>query len=186
METIFFDFETGGVKDEHPNIQLAAVVVDEYWKELATFEMKIKFDEAKADPEALKMNHYDAAVWAREAKAAPYVFGSFDSFLAGHKSIPMVSKAGKPYSVARLAGHVAATFDMPRLKRFYADRFLPAHPLVLDTLQLAMWFFLRKAKQPENYKLTTILAHLGIPIPDAHDALADVRGAIALAKAIMK
>ena len=45
MEVVFFDFETGGLEDSRPNIQLAAIAVDENWNETATFEAKIKFDE---------------------------------------------------------------------------------------------------------------------------------------------
>lgn len=41
MEIVLFDFETGGVKPEHPSIQLSAIAVDEQWNELDSFERKI-------------------------------------------------------------------------------------------------------------------------------------------------
>lgn len=184
MTTVFFDFETGGIAEDKPNIQLAAVAVDELWNEIESFDAKIKFDESKADAEALKINRYDPEVWEREAKPLQMVLATFDGFLQRHRSIQMVSKrTGNPYSVARLAGHNAVTFDMPRLKRMYGERFLPAHPIVLDTLQLALWYFQGIVDQPENFQLVSLLRFFGISFP-AHDALADVRACVILAREI--
>src|SRR5579863_8386229 len=141
MSIVFFDFETGGIPFDKPEIQLAAIAVAPDWSELATFEQKIKFDESKADPEALKINHYSKEAWS-DAMAEPGVVAAFSNFLKQHSSVEMTSKAGKPYSVARLAGHNAATFDGPRLKMMFdrAAMFCPAHPQVLCTLQRAMLF----------------------------------------------
>lgn len=185
MTTIYFDFETGGVELHHPDIQLAAVAVDAAWTELQAFQMKIQFDEAKADPEALKINHYDPAVWAKEAQPEALVVARFSQFLNRHKSIEMISRAGRPYSVARLAGHNAATFDGPRLKAMFQRhaQFLPAHPLVLDTCQRALWHAQETGFTHENFKLPTLCRDFGIPLK-AHEALADVRGCIALAKSL--
>ena len=68
MTTVFFDLETGGVTPDHPDIQLAAIAVDSDLNELDSFERKIQFKESDADPEALKLNHYDASIWDSEAK----------------------------------------------------------------------------------------------------------------------
>ncbi|HVN78561.1 MAG TPA: 3'-5' exonuclease [Terriglobia bacterium] len=184
MKTVFFDMETGGVTFDKPIIQLAAIAVDDEWKELETFERKIKFDESKADPGALAINHYNREVWEKEGIPEALAQSQFNEFLNRHKSISIVSKrTGRPYQVARLAGH-NSSFDKEFLKRMYGDQFLPAHPLVLDTLQLALWHFHGKTPQPDKFTLTVLLNHLGIELPDAHDALADVRGSIALAKAL--
>lgn len=184
MEIVFVDLETGGVKPENPNIQLAAIAVNESWDELETFEAKIIFDESKCEPRALEINHYDLEVWAQTAKKEYIVQSDFDRFLNRHKTIEQISKAKQTkYMVARLAGHNAPGFDVPRLKAMYKDQFLPAHPLCLDTLQLALWFF-RNRPEPKNYQLPTLLEYFGIPALDAHDALADVRGSIAIARAL--
>ena len=185
MSLVFFDTETAGLKDTHPTIQLAAIAVDSGWNVLESFNMKIKFNEADADPEALRMNHYDSGIWAEEAKPEPVVVAAFDSFLQSYKSVEMVSKrTGRPYTVARLAGHNVVTFDMPRLKRMYGERFMPAHPAELDTYQLAMWYFYDKGDghAPVDLKLQTLAGWFGIEAGDAHDALADVRISIAVAK----
>ncbi|MCA1625996.1 MAG: hypothetical protein LC778_19810 [Acidobacteria bacterium] len=82
QKIVYFDFETAGLTDNHPNIQLAAIAVDsDTFEELDSFEAKIQFDESKADPEALKINHYSRDVWEREAKTCGHVTYLFCEFL---------------------------------------------------------------------------------------------------------
>jgi len=185
---VFFDLETGGVRFEHPNIQLAAVVIQQHsWREIDHFETKIRFPEHRADPEALKMNHYTREAWAN-APSPVTVCAAFSHFLKPFRSVEMISKRGNPYEVARLAGHNAASFDGPRLMRMFKenDEFLPADPRVLCTQQLAMWRFQSEpGPKPKDFKLTTLCEHFGVPTDGAHDALFDVRLSIELAKAIL-
>jgi DNA polymerase III alpha subunit (gram-positive type) len=184
---VFFDLETGGLTDAHPNIQLAALAVDEQtWRELATFERKIKFPYGAADPRALAMNHYNADVWIREAVDPYEVCTEFSAFMEPFKCLQLMSKrTGRPYSVAKLIGHNAATFDGPRLKRMYEahNLFLPADPRVRCTVQAAMFWFDCHSVAPPSYKLTELLSYFGIPVDEnAHDALADVRMTVQLAR----
>jgi exonuclease I len=184
---VFFDLETGGIADECPDIQIAAVAVDSEWKERGVFEARIEFDETKAVPEALTLNHYDPDVWARTAEPERRVVARFASWLDPFRSVKMVSRrTGRPYSVARLAGYNAATFDGPRLTRMFArhETFLPAHPQVFCVLQRAHWWFLEKAGgvAPENMKLGTMCGVMGIPFATAHEALADVRATVEVAR----
>jgi DNA polymerase III epsilon subunit-like protein len=178
---VFFDFETGGVEDE-PEIQLAAIAVDSDFKEIGCFEEKIAFDVAACKKEALEINHYTPEAWV-DAKAPAVVIGMFDAFLNRFKAVSMVSKrTGRPYQVARLAGHNVITFDCPRLKRMYGTKFLPAHPQALDTLQRALWFAQETGATPENFRLETLCKYFGLETNNAHDALADVRMSVALAR----
>jgi len=186
---VYFDLETGGVGDSRPDIQLAAIAIDEgTWAELATFEVKLKFDEKAADPAALELNGYQAEVWAKEAVAPAAAIAGFSSFLNRFRSLQMVSKrTQKPYTVAKLVGHNAASFDGPRLKRLFErhSMFLPADPRVRCTCQRAMWFFdAHGIAPPEDFKLATLCRYFGIQAGASHEALADVRSTIALARAI--
>ncbi len=186
--TVFFDLETAGLLPHHPDIQLAAITVDEAWAEIETFEAKIAFDVTAADPAALEMNHYTVEAWAR-AEAPIRVVSRFTDFLDRHKSLEMVSRrTGKPYKVARLVGHNAASFDGPRLQALFNHwgRFLPADPRVRCTCQRALWWFDERPRRvpPENYQLATLCRHFGIPVMESHEALADVRLTIALARAL--
>lgn len=188
MNLIFFDIETGGLEMTHPIIQIAAIAVDEEFAELDSIELKLRFDPMKADPEALKINHYDTLVWVSEAIEQADAVRRLAKFIEPHKAIEMVSKKPpfRPYKVACLAGHNAATFDGPRLQRLFRDHkaFLPADPRVLCTVQLAMWWALRHGVRPKSFKLGDLCEHFGIPIAagEAHDALADVRLTIELTK----
>jgi DNA polymerase III epsilon subunit-like protein len=174
---VFFDFETGGIEPSKPEIQLAAIACNERFEEVASFESKIAFNEADADPKALEINHYDRAAW-EGAPSPGVVVKKFAAFTEQFRSVEMISKrTGRPYSVARLAGHNAATFDAPRLRRMFDQSavFAPFHPIPLDTLQLALWHFQCAGSKPDNLQLSTIAKHFGINAEGAHDALADVR-----------
>lgn len=188
-QTVYFDLETSSLRDDAEVIQLAAIAVGPDWRELEIFEAKIKFDEAAADPEALKLNHYSPEAWAN-AESLQRVVARFTAFLNQYKSVEMVSKrTGAPYSVARLAGHNAATFDGPRLRRMFqaCGAFLPAHPQVMCTLQASLWEVQRRGMKVESLRLESICKSFGVVLQpnDFHDALFDVRASVLLAKAIL-
>jgi DNA polymerase III epsilon subunit-like protein len=186
MKSVYFDIETSGLTDAHPEIELAAVAIDEKtWVELAVFEAKLQFDEKLADPEALKLNHYDRAIWKREAVPVAEAAVRFSLFLQPFRCIQMVSKrTGNPYSVAKLVSHNAA-FDAPRLKRMFQAQFLAADPRVRCTLQRALWWFDERGVEPANYQLATLAKYFGIPVPEGvHGALADARLAVAVSRAM--
>ncbi len=186
--TTYFDVETSGLESHHAVIQLAAIAVDDQTgKEAATFERKVKFNAALASLEALKINHYDPAVWAREAKEPATVIAEFGEWARPYFCIDMVSKSsGKPYRVGKLGGHNVVAFDLVRLRGMFSTRFFPFSYHTKDTLQRALWFFDEhpEVKRPESLKLTVLAQYFGIPTDGAHDALCDVRLSAALALAI--
>lgn len=182
--TVYFDLETGGVESKHPTIQLAAVAVENgTFKEVGTFESKVRFDETMADPEALKINHYTPEAW-KDAPTALAVSVKFSAFLRPFSSVQLTSKrTGMPYSVARLAGYNAVTFDGPRLKAMFAGSFFPCSYQILDVLQRALFYFYENTYEPpKDFKLTTLCEYFHIKTDGAHDALTDVRLTIALAQ----
>lgn len=181
------DLETGGTQPHHPNIQIAAIAINqESGVEIDSFERKIQFNETAADPEALKMNHYDRAVWINEAQPSAKVARLFADWSQPYRSIEMKSKAGKPYYVAKLIGHNIVTFDLPRIRAMFGDSFFPFSYHCPDTLQRALWFFEDhpELERPANLKLGTLCTYFGVPVAGAHEALSDVRMAAALARAI--
>lgn len=178
---VFFDLETSGLSSyKHEIIQIAAVActLDSDEPIVDTFEQLWHFDKDKADPKALEMNSFDPARWNAEAVEPEYGLAEFMRFLEPYCAIERMSKNGKPYYVARLAGHNAVRFDAPFLqetaKRY--GKFLPADFTPLDTLQLAAWLWpFPGSGDPENMKLPTLYRHLfGEDLEDAHDALTDV------------
>lgn len=185
---VFFDLETGGLLHNQPIIQIGAIAVDTNWHELETFEKKLIFKPEECDAIALEKNHYTPEAWI--AAIEPYVaFKEFGQMLDRHRSVEMISKSGKPYKVARIGGHNIVGFDIERIKKRFKEQglFFPVElRTALDTWYGAVWYFERTGESPEDYKLSGGLAkHFGIDTTNAHDALADVRISIELAKKIL-
>lgn len=180
---IVIDFESGGILPTNPNIQIAAIAVDEKWNELDSFERKIRFDPAKCHPDALKLNHYEPEAW-KDAMEEIDAFHDFAAFLSKHATMEQVSrKTGRTYFVARLAAF-NYSFDKDRLWAMAQGNFVPAYPLGLCILQRSLWFALDVGLPVENFKIATVATALGISVEGAHDALADVRISASVARKI--
>jgi len=180
---VFFDLETGGLELTHPIIELAMVATDMQYQTVSELHMRLKFDESKADEQALEINHYDKKLWDETAVSVLTAVQRIDGFLAGYRSVQMISRrTGNPYTVARLAAH-NATFDGPRIFRIYEQlgKFLAADRRVLDTLQMALWYCLKHKQAPENYKLGTLCQFFGLETGESHTALDDCKAAVRLA-----
>jgi oligoribonuclease (3'-5' exoribonuclease) len=55
MSIVFVDLETGGLDPKkHPITQIAAIAVDEEFRELEVFEAKVIFSVLEGTPEALR------------------------------------------------------------------------------------------------------------------------------------
>jgi len=185
---VYFDLETGGLSPLHPDIQIAAIAVGG-WQEIESYEAKIRFDEKQAEPEALALNSYDPEAWEKDGKPEAQVVAEFGGFLRRHAAVDLISQRGKPYSVARLAGHNAVSFDAPRLRRMFErhSAFCPATVYQpLDTVQLALWRCAPRGETPPSFKLVDLCSHFGVDLDDAHDALSDVRATISLARRLME
>ena len=66
--------------------------------------------------------------------------------------------------------------------------YCPADWRVLDTLQLAQWwYFATGKKRPANFRLETLCGEFGIELEgEAHDALVDVRATLELARELTR
>lgn len=188
MITVYFDTETGGVEPRHPTIQLAAVAVDAEGVEVSSFQQRIAFNPLDCDPAALAMNHYHEDDW-KDAPSATVAARNFAAWIRPYQLVTLMSKrTGRPYTVARLAGYNALTFDLPRLKAMFGASFFPCEYLVRDVLQRALFWFDEHPSEPkpDNFKLITVAAAFGIPTDGAHDALADARMSARLYRVISK
>ena len=185
---VFFDLETGGLDPlRHPIIQIALLAVDGGWREVEALEMKLHFDLATADQDALKVNGWDAGVWEREATAGALARDLTARFFRNHATMEKTSARGKSYTVARLAGHNVERFDCPFLVQWFktAGEFCPAACFEpLDTVSLARWASFVAPTQPKDHKLGSVCAWLGIEHQEAHDALGDVRATVQVARAL--
>lgn len=195
-KAVMMDTETGGLEDKHPTIQIAALAFDVGTLEpIDRFEIKLKFDEADCDPEALEMNSYDRETWDREAQPPVFCLRAYAGFLRNHASVKMISRKGRPYYVAQTMGHNADRFDNDRLIRDFrrADLFLPGSFRSLDTCQRLFWYFWERPHlpQPPDFKLETMAIYFGLAdeieaAGDLHDAAWDCEVNLALLRALRR
>ena len=187
MSIVFWDYETGGLDRHHPNIQLAAVAVDDNFNELEAYEAKIQFDVRDAEPKALEIVNYMPEAWV-DAKPERQVMREFLALLERHRTERRISpRTGNEYFVARLAGHNVVAFDKPRLedmwRRHFPGKFFPADHRCLDTLQRIIWWAFERRMNVKSFTLGASLELLGIQAQGPlHDALWDCRASIAIAK----
>ena len=191
MKITFFDIETSGLnKRSHAITQIAAITVIEGLEVFDEFECKIKFKLENADAEALEVNSYDAETWAQEAIGPAEAAKQFKDYLEAHSDTELVSKrTGRPYSVATLGGHNANTFDLPFLRNWF-DRlgfdWVPIELHAVDTYTLALAYRMMTGADLKNLQLETLCEHFGVELANAHDALADVKANVEVAKHLMK
>jgi DNA polymerase-3 subunit epsilon len=176
---VFFDIETTGLNPKrHSIIQIGAVALDEGLREIATFEVKVGFAlKRRAENPVSRLNSYDESTWQKEALPEREAARRFAAFLKDHASLPRKTKNGKPFFVAQLAAY-NAPFDAVFLQTWYERlrEFLPAARPPLCVMQRAQWYFEESLKRkPNDWKLSTVAKHCGIPLTNAHDALADAR-----------
>lgn len=188
----FVDLETGGPNPErHPIIQLAAVAVDQATlTEVESIEIKIRFDERKANKYSLRKNSYSRTQWQREAISEQEAARRFAAFLRRHATHRAISRAGRKYELAQLVAH-NGTFDGPFLQSWFErlDLFCPARGPVFCTLQRCHWYFVENSHltPPKNFRLATLCQYFDVPFTaaDAHDALGDVRATVALYRTLI-
>ncbi len=184
---VVFDLETGGLETHRPIIQIAAIAVDADFNELEVFEVKVRFDEAKACPDALRKIHYRRAEWKRSAVAPKKAAWAFARFLRRYATVEIYRRDLSIFRVAQLAAH-NSQFDGPFLTEWFSrlDIFLPASYRVFCTLQRAYWLFHDSPHlpPPDDFRLGTLCEYFDVPLnpSDAHEALADVRATVALLK----
>lgn len=184
---VFIDLECGGLDPKrHPIIQIAAIAFDSEWEERERFEVKLKFDEADCDPEALKKICYDRRLWALHAVEPLTAHHRLSYFLREHATIEKTSRAKQvPYHLAQLFAH-NAPFDSAflwhwhdSLRSEHHGLFLPADHRIICTLQTALIFFDQDRvdgfARPDNFQLGTLCEYFGIPfsVNEAHDAAYD-------------
>lgn len=185
---VFVDLETGGLNPKkHAITQIAAIAVGDGLEELEVFERKVQFGTLEGTKEALNKQKYDPETWAREGRRADEAAREFASFLRRHAAVEKVAKNGRPYRLALIAGHNAASFDVPFLQEWYRRQksFCPAAHTVLCTLQRAQWYFFAEHPEvtpPANFQLGTLCEYFGLDFPEdvRHDALADIRATLDL------
>lgn len=188
---VVVDLETAGTNPrKHPITQIALVACAlPSWEILETFEQKVHFNEADADPEALAVSSYDPEAWHRDGVLSSTAMKRVSEFFKRHATLEKVSKrTGNPYWIARLCAHKAAFDCEGFLAEWYksVDEFCPAGCYeALCTMSLARWAGLALPVPLADSKLSTICEALGIEVDgQAHEALHDALAVVELAKTL--
>lgn len=188
--TVFVDIETAGIETHRPIIQIAAIAVDQQLNEIEEFEVKIRFDERKANLDSLRKVHYRRAEWKRTAINPKKAAWTFARFLRRHASVNVYRQDLSMFPVAQLVCH-NSEFDGPFLREWF-DRlgvFMPASYRFFCTLQRAYWLFHENPQlpAPDDFRLMTLCMYFGVPLNrhDAHEATADVRATVGLYRAML-
>lgn len=175
---VFFDLVTTELGLNCEIIQIGAV-------DAATgdeFEVCVDFDMEKADEKVIIDSGYTSARWDSEGVPLGQALDGFSAFLKKHAMLDRVSKGGKGYKVAALAGFNIYSFDKVILDRAYKKEniFFPGDYRMYDVYSLALWRF----PNLSSYTLETICSHVGYE-EEGIGALAKAKACMAVAKHVM-
>lgn len=164
---LWLDIETTGLDPgTHEIIEIAVVLTDFSLSERKRLESKVLPAHIEtASAEALKINGYDAEIWAAKGRPLASVIGDIA------KMIPYKERAIP-------AGHNIVGFDLPFLRAAFkaTGKFCPLSYWALDTYPLAVSYMVQSGLDEDalpNLKLTTLSDHFGVKHDGAHTALAD-------------
>ncbi len=171
-------------------IQIAAIATDRItMQEHGRFEVKIKFKEDLADPEALEHNCYDPELWDKEARAPFVALRAFSWFLKEHATWTRLSKAKQRYyTTTEIGGHNILMYDIPVFHRWYRsyEEYFPCASWTsgpVDTMQWSRTLeFQRGERWTGGFGLEALCKKFKIELHSHHNALEDVLVTIELAK----
>jgi len=179
----WFDIETTGlVMSDDQITQIAAITTDNEFKPIDRFEVKLRIHPLRAERLAKSGfdTNYDSKIWAREGVAPRDGILAFIKYLRRHATVLKVSKKGRKYSVAKVAGFNVLRFDMPFLSEMCAYRwstdespFVPWDWYALDVYPLSIWAEVLRGC-PLPHTLQGLAEYFNIEVDQAHDAFSDV------------
>jgi DNA polymerase III epsilon subunit family exonuclease len=166
----FIDIETTGLNlIEHEIIEIGCVLTTPELELIEEFELKIKPKHIeKADPVALKVNHYNKEDWE-----SAYNFKKAIKILAEKtQNCIMVG-----HNVAFDAGFLEHAFNETKIANMM-------HYHKLDTVSIS-WAKMHNDPDLEHFSLREMCVRFGIKNERAHTALSDARATFELYKKLM-
>ena len=163
-----------------------AELVTEMMRRLEQVPWDQKDDAELLTPEEREAFFANIDIWDSVAVHPKTAIKLFSQFLSRHATMMKISKAGKPYNVAVLAGHNVSIFDLPFIQSWYKrlGEFPPYDFFALDTLQMALQAKLLMGIPYPDLKLKTLCQYHGLANDQTHDALDDIYLTVALARAL--
>ena len=143
---------------------------------------------ARCSYEALGTNSYNESEWRAHAIPELDARNQLTAFVRQHSTLPKRSKTGIEYKIAEVGGQ-NIEFDIGFLKKLYEREFFPmslSHRDWFDTIDLARAANFVCGIHFDSYKLGDMCKQLGIDSEPTHDALADIRATVALARELRR
>lgn len=187
---VWLDIETDRLDPLTANpIQVACIATDRMTlEEIDRFEIKILFDIGAADPSALERNCYDAKAWVGATELYPSLV-ELGAFFRKHSTWERISKrSGKTYTTCEIGGHNIAAYDAVILSEAYkrCAEFCPAATWTTGPVDTMHWArsieFARGERWETGFSLKALCERFGIVLDNEHDALADVKATVELAR----
>lgn len=179
---IVFDLETSSADIASCQIIQISALHAETGEE---FNRYVQFDVTTANPQALEINSYDEELWKKKAVEPYQAMGDFVKFCHQFKNLPRESKKGSKWRSVMLMGYNSSKFDMPIIDRTgrecFKKFFAPWDFRGFDVLQWAMLVF----PGYSSYKLESMAALCDCYDANAHDAVADCRMTLGIARACL-
>jgi len=167
----FIDIETTGLDVRiHEILEIGCVIATPELEVIEKFELKIKPENIeKADPVALKINHYKPEDW-EDALSAPEAMKILASKV---KDCIMVGQ-----NVSFDISFIEYNFNKNDIKN-------PMHYHRLDTMSIA-WAKLHRAEDLTHFSLRELCKRFGIKNENSHTGLADAFATYLLYKKLME
>jgi DNA polymerase III subunit epsilon len=173
----FVDTETTGLDSKkHEIIEIGVVIVSQDFSDpsilnlVEEFDIKIKPERiSDADPQALKINHYDPSQW----KEAITLSEAMKIFSEKTKDTIMVCH-NTPFD----ASFLSEAFNKTGIKN-------QMHYHTLDTISIA-YAKLSNQKDVDKFSLRVLSEHFGIENKKSHSALSDAKTTFLLYKKLME
>ena len=143
QNVIFFDLLTTGLSFNSDIAEIAAI--DAISGD--TFVQKIFFYDDEADFEILEKFGYNQKLWRKEGVEPEVALRRFSDFCLNHSTQVAISKQGKEYPIAVLAGFNVCDFDKPILVKAHKryNIFFPFDYRCYDIMHLAFWRYAGRA-----------------------------------------
>lgn len=182
----WIDLETSGFDPSYNEItQIGCVIAArDTFKEVDTFEIKVRFDPEKASAESLEIMGYSPERWA-DAVEPDVARTEFAAFIRKYCTWTRVSKrTNREYQTLEIAGQ-NIPFDISFLEPFYANSYFPAAMWrggYLDLMQVIKALEIILNIHFDSYYLESLCHYFEVPYVDGHDALADARMELEVAR----
>ncbi len=175
-----FDLETTGLNpDYHEIAQIGIILLTSDLEEVSSGEIRLMPEHwDRAEKKALEVNKINPKTWKSTYPS---------NKIALEKIISSIYRHIEPGQKIGLLGHNIIGFDIPFLKKIMNQHdieWIFGHHHIDTMVWASFWARVSNTKL-HAYSLSQMTAALGVKLTNAHDAVADVKATVELARAMI-